>query len=216
MRIPTPEVLESSGYWHVGGHDVRHSITASLSHLSPKSFRNPKIVRSAVLVAVLLFLTDILYIYRDRLRSVYGSEGQSLDAVDREILEEAIPPIPTSDILTITNNAEALDAISNNVEWSRFAYIQYVTNTQYLCNSLMLFARLNHFGCRASRMMMHPEGWSPNSDPEAHITDETRLLRLARDTYNVSLQPIHVQSKTGTADREYPQTRTPQTEPRTD
>ena len=103
----------------------------------------------------------------------------------------------------ITNNAEALQEIANNVDWSRFAYVQYVTNLDYLCNSLMLFATLEKLGCRSERLLMHPLEWTLY-DPESGgtLSDEARLLRLARDKFTVSLQPIHLQSKEND-DRKY-------------
>lgn len=73
------------------------------------------------------------------------------------------------------------------VDWSRFAYVQYVTNSDYLCNSVMLFEILHRLGARADRLMMHPEwmGGDPNST-------DARLLQKAREQYGVKLKPIEI------------------------
>ncbi|KAK9251415.1 nucleotide-diphospho-sugar transferase [Lipomyces tetrasporus] len=63
----------------------------------------------------------------------------------------------------------------NGIDWSRFAYVQYVTNTAYLCNSVMLFEILHRLGSKAHRLMM--------------------LLRQARDKYGVKLMPIEIQRR---------------------
>ncbi|KAH0269488.1 nucleotide-diphospho-sugar transferase, partial [Aureobasidium melanogenum] len=79
-------------------------------------------------------------------------------------------------------------------DWSKFAYAQYVTEKNYLCNSLMIFETLQRLGSRAGRLMMYPEQWSLESD-----SSESILLRKARDNYNVRLVPIHVQHFSGEA-----------------
>ncbi|KGO47716.1 hypothetical protein PEX1_092410 [Penicillium expansum] len=78
------------------------------------------------------------------------------------------------------------------VNWSRFAYTQYVTNTAYLCNSVMLFETLHRLNSKPDRVMMYPSEFpldGNNTEPES------RLLRKARDEYNVKLVPIKVQSR---------------------
>lgn len=79
-------------------------------------------------------------------------------------------------------------------DWSKFAYAQYVTEKNYLCNSLMIFETLQRLGSKAERLMMYPEQWSLESD-----SLESVLLRKARDDYYVKLVPIHVQHFSGEA-----------------
>lgn len=98
------------------------------------------------------------------------------------------------------NNAELLENVADRVDWSRFAYVQYVTNLDYLCNSVMLFATLEKLGCRSDRLMMYPEEW--NVDDVSVTSNDVRLVRLARDKYNVNLQPVQVQTR-GAGDRTY-------------
>lgn len=83
----------------------------------------------------------------------------------------------------------------HNTDWSRFAYVQYVTNSAYLCNSVMLFETLHRFGTsRADRVMMYP---AHMVDPTATTatTHDGRLLLQARDDFNVKLVPIAVQER---------------------
>lgn len=79
-------------------------------------------------------------------------------------------------------------------DWSRYAYVQYVTNTAYLCNSVMLFEQLHRLGSSADRLMMYP-----NTFDLAHNTTEAALLRKAATEYKVKLVPIEVKSRTGGA-----------------
>ncbi|KAF2717102.1 glycosyltransferase family 8 protein [Polychaeton citri CBS 116435] len=82
----------------------------------------------------------------------------------------------------------------NSTDWSRFAYCQYVTNAQYLCNSVMIFKSLTRLGSKASKIMMYPEQWDLSADD---LT--SRLLIKARDQYGVALIPIKVQHLSGEA-----------------
>ena len=76
----------------------------------------------------------------------------------------------------------------DSVDWSRFAYVQYVTNLPYLCNSVMLFESLHRLGCRPDRLLMYPSHFALDGD-----TPEASLLRKARDEYGAILRPIEVQ-----------------------
>lgn len=80
------------------------------------------------------------------------------------------------------------------VDWSRFAYTQYVTDTDYLCNSVMLFEALDRLGSKPDRLMMYPDDFSTADSDDSR---EAKLLRLARDKYGVKLKPIQVQSRPG-------------------
>ncbi|KAJ5452898.1 nucleotide-diphospho-sugar transferase [Penicillium cf. griseofulvum] len=80
------------------------------------------------------------------------------------------------------------------VDWTRFAYTQYVTNTDYLCNSVMLFEALHRLGSKPDRLMMYPDFFSVADDDNSR---EAELLRIARDKYKVKLKPIQVQSRNG-------------------
>ena len=78
------------------------------------------------------------------------------------------------------------------VDWSRFAYTQYVTNSEYLCNSVMFFESLQRLSSRADRVVMYPSDMLETGNEDTH---DARLLIKARDEYNVKLVPISVQHK---------------------
>ncbi|KPM40257.1 Glucose N-acetyltransferase 1 [Neonectria ditissima] len=94
------------------------------------------------------------------------------------------------------SNATIPRPSADGVDWSRFAYTQYVTNAEYLCNSVMMFETLHRLGSRPDRVMMYPQ-WM--LDPAAATADTSHglLLIKARDRYGVKLRPIEVQSRAG-------------------
>ncbi|WAO89050.1 Glucose N-acetyltransferase 1 [Fusarium falciforme] len=79
-----------------------------------------------------------------------------------------------------------------DVDWSRFAYTQYVTNSEYLCNSVMFFESLHRLSSKADRVMMFPSRMLKGEDDES---SDARLLIKARDSYNVKLVPITIQHR---------------------
>lgn len=96
-----------------------------------------------------------------------------------------IPPVP--------GWAPSLPAASNgDVDWSRFAYVQYVTDAAYLCNSVMLFEILHRLGSKADRLLMYPSTFNLEGDKI-----ESRLLREAETKYGAKLQPIQIQRRPG-------------------
>jgi hypothetical protein len=92
--------------------------------------------------------------------------------------------------------AESLRASDSDtsiaVDWSQFAYTQYVTNSEYLCNSVMFFESLDRLSSQADRVMMYP---SKMFNSENDTSRDIELLVKARDEYNVKLVPITVQHK---------------------
>ncbi|KAH6842307.1 glycosyltransferase family 8 protein [Chaetomium sp. MPI-CAGE-AT-0009] len=106
------------------------------------------------------------------------------------------PPAPAP----IWDPKTGAPADNGAVDWSRFAYTQYVTDSHYLCNSVMLFERLHHLGSRADRVMMYPKHmFNPNSAAavaNGRNSDDARLLIKARDEYGVKLVPIQADSFT--------------------
>lgn len=98
-------------------------------------------------------------------------------------------PSQSTRLPVVTSPVEALSKI-NDIDWSVFAYVQYVTNSNYLCNSLMIFETLHRIGTKAERIMLYPQQWKvPKGKPEA---EEERFLLQARDRYKVKLVPIQV------------------------
>ncbi|KXS97150.1 hypothetical protein AC578_3073 [Pseudocercospora eumusae] len=81
-----------------------------------------------------------------------------------------------------------VSAPEQHIEWSQYAYCQYVTTTEYLCNSIMIFESLQRLGSKASRILLYPKEWAQDSN-----TEEGRLLLKARDELGVVLKAIEVQ-----------------------
>ncbi|KAL7800129.1 glycosyltransferase family 8 protein [Trichoderma ceciliae] len=84
----------------------------------------------------------------------------------------------------------------DDTDWSKFAYTQYATSSEYLCNSVMLLQRLHHLRSRADRVLMYPAHMLP--DPEAQDGGgfhDAELLIKARDEYGVNLVPVRVQHR---------------------
>ncbi|KAJ6031766.1 CAZyme family GT8 [Penicillium herquei] len=97
--------------------------------------------------------------------------------------------------LTPGDSGSYLGGLSENqVEWSRFAYTQYATDRSYLCNSLMLFEALHRLGSKADRLLMYPSEFLLSENDSSM---EARLLRFARDEYDVKLKPVDVIMKGG-------------------
>ena len=91
-----------------------------------------------------------------------------------------------------TNSEPLAKCAGTEIDWSRFAYTQYVTNTEYLCNSVMLFEILHRLGSRADRLMMYPAHMEP--DPTSNKIESKLLLKAQKD-YGVNLMPIEVQHR---------------------
>jgi alpha-N-acetylglucosamine transferase len=111
-------------------------------------------------------------------------EIQDLDAAGGEVPD-----------FTRLNNS-VLYPTKDGVDWGKFAYIQYVTDEDYLCNSVMAFETLDRLRSRADRLMMYP-GEMLAPDAEESDTVAGQLLIKARDEYNVKLQPIEIQRREG-------------------
>ena len=88
-------------------------------------------------------------------------------------------------------------------DWSQYAYVQYVTTPEYLCNSVMIFEALHRLGSRPERVMLYPR--TMMADPMQHTANgrSRKLLIKARDEYGVNLVPIDVQHRDNEDDREY-------------
>lgn len=111
------------------------------------------------------------------------------------LLSPASLPFPRSDGDTSGYTAPS-EPHDPTVDYSQYAYVQYVTNPQYLCNSLMIFESLKRLGSKAHRLMMYPKDWSVDF---SSTSSESRLLRKARDEYDAELVAIEVQRRSGDA-----------------
>lgn len=77
--------------------------------------------------------------------------------------------------------------LDDKIDWSQYAYAQYATDKEYLCNTVMIFESLHRLGSKAHRVLMYPKGLSPLNDTEY------RLLLRANKDYNVSIVPVEIQ-----------------------
>lgn len=139
-------------------------------------FGSRAFLRTLLVLATVLLLANLFKPAQDIARQ-YGWLQQPTNAdgssKGSEVLKE---PVPTD----------------GSVDWSQFAYCQYVTNEAYLCNSLMIFEALVRLEAKAERVMLYPEEWMVGDSSSAG-----KLLAKARDEYGVALVPIHVQRFAG-------------------
>lgn len=89
-----------------------------------------------------------------------------------------------------TSNVNGSDSDSHDIDWSRFAYVQYATSSTYLCNSMMIVERLHSLGSKADRLIMYSKELSSDDGG----IQET-LLTKARDVYGANLKPVDFQPK---------------------
>lgn len=80
--------------------------------------------------------------------------------------------------------------LKDDIDWSKYAYAQYATTTEYLCNSVMIFEALDRLGSKASRVLMYPSTIDIDS-----INVDSQLLLKARDDYNVKLVQVELQHR---------------------
>lgn len=80
--------------------------------------------------------------------------------------------------------------IYKNVDWSRYAYSQYATNSAYLCNAVMIFESLSRLGSKADRILLYPQEW--DLDIASGSDRDSQLLVKARDIYGVKLTPVEI------------------------
>lgn len=83
---------------------------------------------------------------------------------DSESKQESTPKEPTEALSPQALESSALveaakSAANEEIDWSKFAYIQYVTNALYLCNSVMIFEQLHRFNVKADKVLLYPKAW---------------------------------------------------------
>ncbi|KAK4665322.1 hypothetical protein QC763_400920 [Podospora pseudopauciseta] len=145
--------------------------------------------RARVWVAFTLTCALLLFLARQRGAAAEWNAGQQ--------------PPPNS--VAAPDEQGPKEVREDEVDWSKFAYLQYVTNSHYLCNSVMLFGQLHQHGSKADRVMMYPEGMFNLEVSEAAgrgkggKRHDIELLNKARDDFNVKLVPVSVQHR-ATAD----------------
>ncbi|KAL1901788.1 hypothetical protein Cpir12675_000297 [Ceratocystis pirilliformis] len=81
--------------------------------------------------------------------------------------------------------------VPEGADWSRFAIVQYATNLDYLCNSLMIFDSLRKLNTKADLVLLYPEDYAPVNIKSPESKQE-KLIVKARNEYGVKLHPIKV------------------------
>jgi hypothetical protein len=159
---------------------------------------SPKFMRAAIIAICLLLVVTLWHFQSSALEQIprfsYGSSSGITAG------SSSFPSTTTENSNKITEETKLAAsgsqsaATAGSVDWSRYAYVQYVTNTAYLCNSVMLFEILNRLQSKPDRLLMYPSDFSADTQDDS---TESRLLRKARDEYQVKLMPVQVQSRIG-------------------
>ncbi|KAF1956745.1 glucose N-acetyltransferase 1 [Byssothecium circinans] len=97
--------------------------------------------------------------------------------------------------LLYPNRTASKNGSTIRINWSKYAYSLYATDSATLCHAILLFEALARYGSKADRILFYPEYW----DTVVHSSKDrdSQLLVLARDKYNVQLQPIPLLSVEG-------------------
>lgn len=174
-----------SGYSPIQNSDPGTTTTSATdpSHLKPSigQILMSKRVRYAAFSLAAIGVVFLAFRNYDRIPSLDSfRNGGSAAASSNSVCPPAIIP----------------SAEGDNINWSRYAYTQYVTNAAYLCNSVMIFETLHRLGSKADRVMMYPEKMM-NPTETNPTSDDARLLVKARDQYKVKLVPVSVQRRAG-------------------
>ncbi|KAF6829974.1 alphan-acetylglucosamine transferase [Colletotrichum musicola] len=80
---------------------------------------------------------------------------------------------------------ESLESSSAVDSGPQFAYAQYATSLNYLCNAIINFHRLDRFGTRHDMVLIFPESWSEGKTPEAKA-----IRKLRADHPRLVLRPF--------------------------
>lgn len=80
------------------------------------------------------------------------------------------------------------DGNTLRINWANYAYSLYATDSATLCHAVLIFDALAKYGSKADRVLFYPKHW------DTVVSDsrdrDSQLLVMARDKYNVKLQPI--------------------------
>lgn len=78
----------------------------------------------------------------------------------------------------------------SGIDWAEFAYSQYATNLDYLCNSLMIFDSLHRLESKADRILLYSSNLLRETSSKA-----VTLLEKARTEFGVKLVLVEAQHK---------------------
>jgi hypothetical protein len=75
----------------------------------------------------------------------------------------------------------------DNVQWNRYAYSLYATDSATLCHAVLVFDALARLGSKADRVLFYPNKW--DTEIKDSRDRDSQLLVMARDKYRVKLRP---------------------------
>ncbi|KAI1136832.1 glycosyltransferase family 8 protein [Hypoxylon sp. FL0543] len=175
-----------SGYNPVqnGEQNTATSSPTDSSHLKPSvgQILMSKRVRYAAISLAAVGLFFLAFRNYDRFPSIDSLRGGSAAAASAS--NSDCPPA----VIPSVEGAQ--------VDWSRYAYTQYVTNAAYLCNSVMIFETLFRLGSKADRVMLYPDNMMNPAETNP-TSEEAKLLVKARDEYKAKLVPVSIQRRAG-------------------
>jgi hypothetical protein len=103
------------------------------------------------------------------------------------------PSIPLEVVITPTFTTAANDPA---IQWTKYAYVQYVASPDELCKAVMLLSEVKETYSPALRVLMYPSDWSlktvNESDSGRPLTHIARLLHFAVDEFKIILQPTDI------------------------
>jgi hypothetical protein len=96
-----------------------------------------------------------------------------------------------------TASSTSNDGSPGTIDWSKYAYSLYATDSATLCHALLVFDALARLGSKADRVLFYPNYW--DTVIRDSMDRDSQLLVLARDRYKVQLQPIQLLTVEGRA-----------------
>ncbi|KAG9883471.1 nucleotide-diphospho-sugar transferase, partial [Aureobasidium melanogenum] len=106
------------------------------------------------------------------------------------LLVRLLRPVPRAPVRHTFEPLHVTPESDDGIDWTRYAYVQYVTDKEYLCNSLMMFESLHRLGSKADRVLLYPQQWELSPKPP---TWESKFIRKAQDDYKVHIAPVRPQ-----------------------
>ncbi|KAF2197624.1 nucleotide-diphospho-sugar transferase [Delitschia confertaspora ATCC 74209] len=180
-------VFSNCSYLPVHSSEDPEAPSKSTSLWSWRSCLAPRRVQNTLLLVFLVILIFALTRYTDipvTLGEFVPPSNSSVVEMEHQHKEEKVEPVTAPvDGITVPD-----------VKWTDFAYVQYVTNAHYLCNSLMILESLHRLGSEADRVMMYPQQWQIPADDRSNANFESKMLVKARNEYKTKLVPIEVQT----------------------
>ncbi|EHK21840.1 glycosyltransferase family 8 protein [Trichoderma virens Gv29-8] len=79
-------------------------------------------------------------------------------------------------------------------KYPRFAYAQYATDIDYLCNSVINFNRLKRFGAKYDLVLIFPKAWDQEALQSANTREAKAIEKLRASDLNIVFRPFDILS----------------------